>query len=119
MPDNRFPWRDIYSAAAWKKILEITHNTANQDFSKLARLIENYHRIRKDDIENLAARRLGLQAVEDEAGIVIERKNLKTEKEAKKHDNRGAGSYISDLGPCLASLKWRCWKKLDYLFTIE
>jgi hypothetical protein len=118
MPENRFPWRDIYSVEAWKKILEITKNSANQDLSQLTKLIERYHGIQKDRLDALAARRESLQKVEDESWRLIEDKKMSTDKDDKKKFDSRRG-YITELGPWLASLAGRCWKKIDYLVTIE
>jgi hypothetical protein len=123
VPDNKFPWRDIYSIAAWDKILTLTHNSGHSDYFDLSGItghIKQYHAIRKDALDNLPARRQSLLGLQQKCIDFVTLRELPTDKGGKKkYDNRPGGGYITEIGPWLRSLEGRCQKKYDYLQILE
>jgi hypothetical protein len=122
--DTKHPWRDIYSVAAWNKILKLTNHADQSDFalSGITRHIGQYHAIRKDVMETLPARRQSLLRLGQNCIDFLSVRGISTDKAGKKkYDDRAkAGNeYIKEIGPWLMSLAGRSIKKYDYLKILE
>lgn len=128
MGDNSHPWRDIYSNAAWQRLLDHQGGALRGQYSKLTELIAAYHALAKSVAKRDAfeQRRVALARIGLHVETLLQRTpaaakspgaapKFKADERAEERQRYVTGTLEAEMPRWLESLWRRCHKKSGYL----